>query len=303
MSDVYLRSLCLPDDERERRYLFDDRENRIGHPEVRSSVYPFGLFAKWRERTPPVFLFEPVTIFCGSNGCGKSTLLNVIADLLGLPRKAAINSTEFFREYVELCKTDRTVVPRESKIISSDDIFEWMQQTRATNIRIDAKRRQVQEDKACAVRDVYEDPGVLRLRGLQDYDRWKAHYDAIFKSESEFLRDRTKTNLKAESNGESAIRYLTNEIEESALYLLDEPENSLAPALQLELKTYLEESARFFRCQFIIATHSPLLLSISGARIYDFDDPLYNVRKWTQLSGVRVWFDFFRDHAAAFTGD
>ena len=68
----------------------------------------------------------------------------------------------------------------------------------------------------------------------------------------------------------------------------------------MKLKQYIEESARFFRCQFILATHSPLLLSIPGAKIYDMDDPEYAVRDWTDLAHVRVWYDFFRDHADDF---
>ena len=64
-------------------------------------------------------------------------------------------------------------------------------------------------------------------------------------------------------------RYFTEKILDGGLYLLDEPENSLSPQKQLELLQFLEDSVRFYDCQFIIATHSPFLLSLKGARIYD----------------------------------
>ncbi len=65
--------------------------------------------------------------------------------------------------------------------------------------------------------------------------------------------------------------YFVSEIKENILYLLDEHENSMPVAMQLKLTKFLEESARFFNCQFIIATHSPFLLGMTNALIYDLD--------------------------------
>ena len=90
---------------------------------------------------------------------------------------------------------------------------------------------------------------------------------------------------------------------ENSLYLLDEPENSLAAGLQVKLAKFLEDSARFFGCQFIIATHSPLLLSMDGARVYDLDCIPARPRPWTELENVRVYYDFFRKYADAFEKD
>ena len=81
---------------------------------------------------------------------------------------------------------------------------------------------------------------------------------------------------------------------------MDEPENSLSPERQQELLRYLEDSARFFGCQFIIATHSPFLLSMKGAKIYDMDEDPADVKKWTQLSNVRAYYDFFKLHEKEF---
>ena len=61
------------------------------------------------------------------------------------------------------------------------------------------------------------------------------------------------------------LDFFTQSIRENALYLLDEPENSLSAAMQLKLKGFLEDSARFFGCQLVLATHlSPFLLSMEG---------------------------------------
>lgn len=59
---------------------------------------------------------------------------------------------------------------------------------------------------------------------------------------------------------------LASRLEEDGLYILDEPENSLSPQKQIELARFLEDSARFFGCQFFISTHSPFLLAIKGSQ-------------------------------------
>ena len=81
---------------------------------------------------------------------------------------------------------------------------------------------------------------------------------------------------------------------------MDEPENSLSPENQQELLKFLEDSARFFECQFIIATHSPFLLSMKGAKIYDMDEEVVDVKPWHRLKNVRAYYDFFKKHEKVF---
>ena len=109
-------------------------------------------------------------------------------------------------------------------------------------------------------------------------------------------------NVREYSNGESAFHYFAEKIEENGLYLLDEPENSLSPARQQELVRFLEDSARFFGCQFVISTHSPFLLAMKQAKIYDLDEDPVDVKRWTQLENVRVYYEFFQKHREAFEG-
>lgn len=58
--------------------------------------------------------------------------------------------------------------------------------------------------------------------------------------------------------------------------------------------------ARFYDCQFIISTHSPFILSIPFARIYDMDSVPVTTSKWTDLPNVRIYHDFFKDHEDEF---
>ena len=100
--------------------------------------------------------------------------------------------------------------------------------------------------------------------------------------------------------GVGSSAYLVQKIREGALYLLDEPENSLSPQRQMELAQFLQESARFYNCQFVLSTHSPFLLAIPGARVYDLDSDPVRPRPWTELENVRAYHDFFKEHEEEF---
>lgn len=140
----------------------------------------------------------------------------------------------------------------------------------------------------------------FQLQSLEDYEQLKKVNMSRSKTQSGYIRNNLMDNVREHSNGESAFIYFSEKIKENGLYLLDEPENSLSPERQQELLKFLEDSARFFGCQFIIATHSPFLLSMRGAKIYDMDEVPVDVKKWTELTNVRTYYDFFKKHDKEF---
>ena len=107
-------------------------------------------------------------------------------------------------------------------------------------------------------------------------------------------------NVLEQSNGESALMYFEQKIEENALYLLDEPENSLSPEKQIQLVEYIESSAKGCGRQFIIATHSPFLLAMKYFKVYDLDETPVCTKKWTELKNVRQYWAFFKSHEEEF---
>ena len=84
------------------------------------------------------------------------------------------------------------------------------------------------------------------------------------------------------------------------LYLLDEPENSLSPKRQLELLALIEDAAWYTGCQFVISTHSPFLMAMRGAKVYDLDEDPVTVKPWTELETVRTYFEFFQRYEREF---
>ena len=283
---VYLSHFSFPDIERE--YSFVMGEKRTCY----DTFYPFYILSKHHLS---MLDFEPVTILYGGNGSGKTTALNVIGEKLGLTRDTLFNRTNFFEDYTGLCsyKLDNRLT-KESRIITSDDVFDFMLNLRTINDGINQKR----EDLLQEYLDVkYSE---FRMKSLDDYEQLRKVNKARSKTQSRYIRNSLMDNVREHSNGESAFIYFCDKIKENGLYLLDEPENSLSPERQQELIRFLEDSARFFGCQFIIATHSPFLLSMREAKIYDMDEDPADVKKWTQLSNVRAYYDFFKLHEKEF---
>ena len=238
--------------------------------------------------------FAPITIFYGGNGSGKTTLLNIIAEKTNVLRHSAFSGSAFFANYVSDCEIEGKTLPENSQILTSDDVFDYLLNIRYLNDGIDVRREELFEDYLSRK---YADH---QLKSMADYAEWKESYDAKSKSQSKFVKERLMRNVDMFSNGESAMRYFVDHITENALYLLDEPENSLSIALQQELCKYIVDSARHFGCQFIMSTHSPILLSIKDALIYDLDSDPVKTSDWTELENVRRYFDFFEEHRNEF---
>ena len=277
---IYLSHFEFPDIEWE--YSFVMSQKRTCY----DTFYPFYVLSKNRLS---VLDFEPVTVLYGGNGSGKTTALNVIAEKLELPRDTLYNRSNFFGDYTEECLYElKAPIPPDSRIITSDDVFDFMLGLRAINEGIDKKREDLFEEYLDAKYSHFQ------FKSMADYEQLKKVNYARSNSQSKFVRKNLMDNVREHSNGESAFLYFSDKIKENGLYLLDEPENSLSPKRQQELLRFLEDSARFFGCQFIIATHSPFLLSMKGAKIYDMDENPVDVKKWTELENVREYYEFFK---------
>lgn len=289
---IYLNSFSFPSTADEIGYLANGSKALMT---CYDSRYPFQVFL-YREM--PEIHFGDITIFYGSNGSGKSTALNVIADKTKLRRESEYNRTDFMEPYLELCDFEcewNSNIPPMSRIITSDDVFDYLLDIRSINNGIDRKRGQLLNQYK---RDREEQ---FQFHSLDDLDELKRRNKAKSQTKLQYVRNQLVNNIREQSNGESALSYFSTHINEPALYLLDEPENSLSAAMQLRLKSYIEETARYDGSQFVISTHSPFLLSIKGAKIYNLDAVPICRDKWTNLENVRIYQQFFYDHRHDFS--
>ena len=283
---IYLNYFTFPDSDME--FDFFLKQKRTCY----NSYYAFQLLsthAFWRTD------FDPVTILYGGKVRGRTTALHIIAEKLRLLRDSKFNRSNFFGDYLKLCGYElHEPLPDNSRVITSDDVFDYMLTVRDINEGIDLKKETLFEDYLDAKYAKFQ------VRSLDDYDNLKRVTKARRMTQSKFVRSELMDNIRECSNGESAFLYFSEKITENGLFLLDEPENSLSPARQRELIKYIEDSARFFGCQFVISTHSPFVLSMNGAKIYDLDDEPVDVKRWTQLENVKEYYRFFKEHEREF---
>jgi len=255
---IYLDWFTFPDEEVE--FDFFMRQKRTCY----DSFYPFQILSRHHFRRID---FAPVTILYGGNGTGKTTAINVIAEKLGLDRDSAFNRSNFFWDYLERCDFEaRVPLPGESRIITSDDVFDYMLNIRSMNEGIDRKKESLFEEYLDAKYSHFQ------MRSLDDYEKLKKVNKARSKTQSRFVRSE-----------------------------LDEPENSLSPVRQQELVRFIEDSVRFYGCQFVISTHSPFVLSMKGAKIYDLDEDPVDVKHWTELENIKAYYKFFKKHEHEFS--
>lgn len=265
-------------------------------------IYPCGIFTENEFRE---INFAAITIFYGGNGSGKSTLLNLIAQKLVLNRIAPFNSGELFDDYLAVCsyvlgyddEGFRLRIPNGSRIITSDDIFDYMLAVRSNNEDIGEHAEEAEEKWA-----QLKFGDTIRFTGPEDYEALRLQVQARKKtlSRRQFIRREVGKKVELNSNGETALFYFKKMLKDDTLYCLDEPENSLSPKMQLKLVEFLETSARYFGCQFIIATHSPFLLALEGARIYDLDATPVDIKNWWELENTKTYYEFFEKHRHLF---
>lgn len=272
--------------------------NRDKRPVFNNVFYPCRIFP---EKGLEHLSFDSVTILYGGNGSGKSTAINIIAERLRLLREIPFKPGQFFEWYVgndedgleynssrpDNCKG----IPAESRLLTSEDVFNKTLSLRGVNREINRQR-----DELSRERDGYQGRMHSRFTTLHgpEYEAWKREHTLRTKSITQLIKEEVGFNLKTGSNGEHAFQFFMEKVQTPALYLLDEPENSLSAPWQAKLAEYIEGMARFEGCQFVIATHSPFLLGIRGAKIYDLDTYGVPVRSWTELENVREYFEFFK---------
>lgn len=295
---VYLESFDFPSQNDEDGFILSYPHQLEMQCFSANNAYPFKIFPK---KLLTHLQFEDLTFIYGGNGSGKSTALNIIAEALGIKRNTAFNNAPCMQSYVELCSfklSDRIKsLPEKSTILASDGVFDFLLDVRSINDGIEKKREELFREYKKTRDTLYQENP---LRSFDDLDELRRCNEAKRKTKSQYTAKRLPKDLPGKSNGESAFLYFTQKIEENALYLLDEPENSLSARLQLELAKFIEDSVRFYGCQFIISTHSPFLLSVKGARIYDFDAIPVRERKWFQLDNIKAYYELFRTHRSDF---
>ena len=302
---MYLERITLPSRSTEDEILYSS-DSPIGTMKGlmkchSGNLYPFGLFPE-RSRGMKELVLEfnsPITILYGGNGSGKTTILNLIAESIKAMRHSAFNKSGLFYDYLNSCNTETGEQCRKMMIITSDNVFDYLQRQRRKFEAFNEQRSRF-SDEMSRRRAVYKKEAELGKGVSVDFDDPESIESfhkrcAIMKNTNSMLIvKKMGIDQKGQSNGETAIDFFTDQITPGGLYLLDEPENSLSPKMQLALMDFISMMADEFDCQFIIASHSPFFIGMNYASVYNLDADIIDLCDWTELESIQVYRDFFR---------
>lgn len=241
--------------------------------------FPFNIPAiqKWEQ----LDFSSPVTFFVGENGSGKSTLMETIANGVGSITVGSESvktdpTLKKIRQLSKLMKLTWNKRTHRGFFLRAEDFFGYVKQLAKTRAELERDIRTVDDD--------YQNRSEF-ARGLARLP---------YAHELNDLNHRYGDGLDSHSHGESYLELFQGRFVPGGLYLLDEPEAALSPLRQLGFLSLLKEMVAR-EAQFIIATHSPILMALPGAEILSFDHaPFKNVR-WNSLEHVTLTRDFLNN--------
>jgi len=195
---------------------------------------------------------KPMVFFVGENGSGKSTLLEAIT------RKCGVHIWHRSKRHVAHHN------PYETRLVDFIDI-DWADD----------------EDRA---------PGSLFR--AETFREFADFLDDVALCDPGRLKYQGGELLNTLSHGEAMLSYFSGRYDVRGVYFLDEPEAALSPASQVKFLQVLQEVVAKGQAQFIIATHSPILLAYPDAQIFSFDDVEIKEVAYEETNHYQIYRDF-----------
>ncbi|MAS95215.1 MAG: AAA family ATPase [Verrucomicrobiales bacterium] len=221
-----------------------------------TAEFPFSIPAVSALASSPMKLNRGLTFLVGENGSGKSTILEGIADKHGFTREGG---------------------PRTKNLVQKDywsDLGGYITLQRSPGINP-------------------MDGFFLRSESFFNFATVLDELESEFPSKLPYFSYGGKS-LHVQSHGESFLSLFLNRFGEHGLYILDEPEAALSPSRQLALMVRIHDLIEA-HCQFIIATHSPILLGFPGATIYQLDEDGLEEVSYEETSPYQITQQFLKD--------
>lgn len=242
----------------------------------KQNPFPFNIpavkFAKQIDFNPKI------TIFIGDNGCGKSTLLETLALKLNLPliggyigSHAGFEAARLLQPYLEIEWKRQT--PK-GFFFRAEDFSDFINS-------VENEQRKIGED-------------LRELRGVVDDSIIKEMSDNMNYSLFSMRKDYGE-NMQAFSHGEAYLKILQMRLGDKGIFLLDEPEAALSPLKQLSLIFLIAEILKNKNTQFVISTHSPILMGIPDAWIYEIKEESMDRVDYKDTEHYRITSTFLND--------
>lgn len=220
----------------------------------------------------------PVTLIAGENGSGKTTLLELIAALTGVVRvgDAAMESgrsRDLIRRAARAFRPEFNRRPLHGFLFLAEDFTRYIDAREASMAEQRAELRRVEEE--------YRDRSAY-ARGFAEMP---------FRSSLYEMESMYENELGRRSHGEGYLDFFGARLVPEGLYLMDEPEGALSWQNQYAMLHMIADGVRN-GCQFIICTHSPVLLACPRAALYSFEAGGLRRTTYDALESVRFIRDF-----------
>lgn len=224
-----------------------------------------------------------ITLICGSNGSGKSTLMELLAQKMNavrigdgvLPRKNALAHAQ---DDFSLARKYR---PERCFYFSAEEFIAYIAWVEHTKEEARREMARIDEDDSIA------DKGYAKMPWAR----------TLYDLEALYTRD-----LARQSHGEGFLDFFRSRLRPNGVYLLDEPEGALSYENQYVLSLLIKDAAAQDKCQFILATHSPVLTALPGALIYRLTEQGFEQTCYEDLPDVQFLRLFLERHRQLMEG-
>jgi len=242
----------------------------------RPGDYPFHMSAI--NELEQLKFTSPVTFLIGENGCGKTTLLESV---VGLTHSINLVPEEF-KSMTGAKKLSESFELEWHKKTSRG--FYLKSQSFITYIQYLDRMKSETKQELENLKKEYEDRSdyAFELAALPYINTLGA------------LKNRYGDGLDKMSHGEGYLELFKSRLVPDGLYILDEPELSLSPMRQLSLIALIKEMVTK-NCQFIIITHSPILMAFEEAVIYEFSNDGIEKILYDDIEHVNLTKDFLNN--------
>lgn len=219
----------------------------------KSNPYPYNIASiKYAKN---IELNNSVNFFIGDNGTGKSTLLETIGFRLQLPHidgsEYSKSSFDAARKLIQYLDIEWNIERSVGFFFRAEDFGDYLNS-------VDRRGSQLNQ----SLKDLKGEVPQNIIDEMIENANYQVHH----------MRRHYGQELQMFSHGEAYLKIMQEKINSRGIYLLDEPEAALSPSKQLMLIYFIKEHLENYNSQFIIATHSPMLMAYPGANIYEISE-------------------------------